>query len=182
MFGKIAYQINFRVLNSWLKTLLPLTFHKTLLAFTPAIPIIPLKFFHIYIPCHGYKSSSLLSQTLAVLRNPPSPASSVSRRHRPCFQSLAGPVPCSGGCSVACFQSLAGPVVCSGGDSVPGRSLFTGYGSSALFSWHYSYWQIVDQIIDIIECGKLVECVLASGCVARKKFIPRIVDWCFLFA
>ena len=71
MFGKIAYQINFRVLSSWLKTLLSLTFHKTLLAFTPEIPIIPLKFFHIYMSCHCYKTSCLSPQTSAVLRHPP---------------------------------------------------------------------------------------------------------------
>ena len=71
MFGKIAYQINFRVSSSWLKTLLSLTFHKTLLAFTPAIPILPLKFFHIYIPCHWYKSSSLSPKPSLCFRNPP---------------------------------------------------------------------------------------------------------------
>ena len=93
MFGKIAYQISFRVLYSRLKTLPPLTFHKTLAAFTLIISILPLSPFYIYGRAIGIKSP-LLPQTLA------SPASS-NESPLPCFHCTPSPAPNS-------VQSIAG--------------------------------------------------------------------------
>jgi len=117
MFGKIAYQINFRVLNSWLKTLLPLTFHKTLLAFTPEIPIIPLKSFHIYSPCHCYKNPLFSPKPSQCYENPPpllpvispapSPASSLSPARSPALVAVLSPAPFP-----ALVVVLAGTVSC----------------------------------------------------------------------